>query len=102
MSAISSQITGVSIMCSPIVQAQIKENIKGLCHCSLLGELTGEFPCKGPVTRKTKTFPFDDLIMDFPQSTPNRHNPLFPSEGEPKRVFYELEVLPLFLYVVQP
>ena len=44
MSAISSQITGVSIMCSPIVQAQIKENIKGLCHCSLLGVLTGEFP----------------------------------------------------------
>ena len=39
--------------------------------------------------------------MDFPLSTPNRHNPLFPGEGEPKGVFYELEVLPLFLYVVQ-
>ena len=33
-------------------QAQIKENIKAPRHWPLWGDFTGEFPAKGPVTRK--------------------------------------------------
>ena len=57
MRAMASQITGVSIVCSTVFQAQIKENIKAPCHCPLWGVS----PHKGPVTRKQ--FPFDDVIM---------------------------------------
>ena len=41
MSAMASQITGVSIVYST-VQAQIKENIKAPCHWPLRGEFTGD------------------------------------------------------------
>ena len=41
-------------------QAQIKENINGGL-CKENSPVTGEFPAKGPVTRKV--FPFDDVIM---------------------------------------
>ena len=57
MSVIGPQITGVSIVYSTSVQAQLEENIKALRHWPLWGE----FPHKGPVTRKM--FPFDDVIM---------------------------------------
>ena len=46
MSVMVSQITGVSIVCSIVVQAQIKENIKAPCHWPLCGEFTGEFPAQ--------------------------------------------------------
>ena len=60
MSAIASQITGVSI-----VQSQIKENIKTPRHWSLrargINLRLAYSPHKGPITRKM--FPFDDVIM---------------------------------------
>ena len=45
----------------PFIQAQIKEKIKAPRHWTLCGELTGEFPHKGPVTRIM--FTFDDVII---------------------------------------
>ena len=52
MGELASQITSSRLFIQPFIQAQIKENIKGLRHRPL---------CKGPVTRKM--FPFDDVIM---------------------------------------
>ena len=46
MSVMASQITGVSIVFQPFVQAQIKENIKAPRHWPLRG-VTGEFPAQG-------------------------------------------------------
>ena len=40
MSAMASQITGVSIVYPTVFQAQIKENIKALRHWPLWGEFT--------------------------------------------------------------
>ena len=63
----ASQITGLPIVHSTVIQAQIKENIKAPRHWSLRGEFTGDQwisrtnPHKGPVTRKM--FPFDCVIM---------------------------------------
>ena len=63
MSAMVSQITGVSVV--QFVQAQIKEKSKlrvtGLCERNR--PVTSGFPHKGPITRKM--FPFDDVIMSF-------------------------------------
>ena len=42
MSAMASQVTGVSIVYSKIFQAQIKENIKAPRHWPLWGESTGD------------------------------------------------------------
>ena len=42
MNAMASQIIGVSIVCLPCVQAQIKKNIKAPRHWPLLGESTGD------------------------------------------------------------
>ena len=64
ISAISSQVVGVSIVCSTEGQAQIKENIKAPRQWLLWGKFTGYrwIPCtKRPVMRKM--FPFDDVIM---------------------------------------
>ena len=64
MSAMASQITGISIIFSTFFQAQIKENIKVLAvtgFCEGTSPVTGGFPHKGPLTRKM--FPFDDVIM---------------------------------------
>ena len=58
MGAMASQISGVSTV-EPFVQTQIKENIKAPRHWPLWGE----FPVKGPVTRKL--FPFDDVIVNI-------------------------------------
>ena len=46
MSTMVSQIIGVSIVSQTFVQAQIKENIKALCHWPLWGNspVTSEFP----------------------------------------------------------
>ena len=62
MDAMTSQITGVSIVCLAVFQAQIKD-IKAPRHRPLRGESTSDrwiSPTKGPVTRKL--FPFDDVI----------------------------------------
>ena len=41
MSAVASQITGVSSIYTIVVQAQIKENIKAVRHWPLCGEFAG-------------------------------------------------------------
>ena len=41
MGAIASQVIGVSIVYLSFIQAQIKEEIKALRHCTLCGESTG-------------------------------------------------------------
>ena len=58
MSMMASQITGISIVTQPFVQAQIKENIKVLqgIHQWRVNSLH-----KGPVMQKM--FSFDDVIM---------------------------------------
>ena len=42
MSAMASKITGVSIFSQPLIQAQIKENIKAPRHWPLWGEFAGD------------------------------------------------------------
>ena len=42
VSAMASQITSLTIFIQPLIQAQIKENIKVLRHWSLCGEFTGD------------------------------------------------------------
>ena len=42
MSTMASHITSVSIVCQPLVQALIKENIKASRHLPLWGESTGD------------------------------------------------------------
>ena len=42
MSIMASQITSLTIITQPFIQAQIKENIKALCHWPLCGEFTGD------------------------------------------------------------
>ena len=68
MSAVASQITSVSSICSAGCYGADKKTSKlrvtGLCE--LNSPVTGEFPHKGPVTRRM--FPFDDLIMFVPHS----------------------------------
>ena len=44
MGAITFQITSLTIVYSPFIQAQIKENTKALRHRPLCGEFTGQFP----------------------------------------------------------
>ena len=48
MGTMASQITSLSIVCSTIIQAQIKENIKAPRHWPLCGVFTGtgEFPAQ--------------------------------------------------------
>ena len=42
MGAIASQITGLTIVYSPFIQTQMKENIKAPRHWPLCGEFTGD------------------------------------------------------------
>ena len=63
MSAMASQITGVSTVCSTavlVVDEKAKLRVTGLCEGN--PPVTCGFPHKGPVTRKM--FPFDDIIME--------------------------------------
>ena len=60
MSVMASQL-----FTQPLIQAQIKENIKALHHWPLYGEFTGEFPTQR--ASNTEMFPFDDVIMAFQQ-----------------------------------
>ena len=65
MSAMASHITGVSMVCSAVVQLQIKENIQAppLAFLRRIHWSPVDSPHKGPVRRKT--FPFDDVIMSY-------------------------------------
>ena len=42
MGMMVSQITGVSVVSQPFIQAHIKENIKAPCHWPLCGEFTND------------------------------------------------------------
>ena len=58
----TSQITSLTSVIQPFIQAQIKENIKASRYWPCENSpVTGESPHKGPVTRKM--FPFDDVTM---------------------------------------
>ena len=64
MSAMASQITSLTIVCSTVYSRRRSKKtselrVTGLCEWNY--PVTGEFPHKGPVTRKM--FPFDDVIM---------------------------------------
>ena len=64
MSAMASQITGVCLLkrlFSRRSKKASKLHVTGLCQGN--SPVTGEFPHKGPVTRKM--FPFDDVIMEW-------------------------------------
>ena len=63
MSAMASQITGVSIVCSTVSSRADHRNIKAVHHWPLRGihQTQVNSPHKGPVKRKM--FPFDDVIM---------------------------------------
>ena len=64
----ASQITGVSIVCSKLVQVQIKEtsnlHVAGLCQGN--APVTGEFPAQRASKPNTENVSIwiDDVIMD--------------------------------------
>ena len=65
------------LFCVPkrFFQTQMNENIESPRHWPLWGEftaVTGVFPHKEPVTRRT--FPFDDVTMETVESLVNRFN----------------------------
>ena len=72
MSAMASQITSLTIVYSTIYSGTDKKTselrVTGLCAGN--SPVTGEFPDKGPVTRKM--FPFDEGFMDMPQVLKNK------------------------------
>ena len=74
ISAMASQITGVSIVYSTACSNTDKENIKAPFHWPLWGEFTGVrwIPRTKAVTRKM--FPFDDIIMNAFHIWPFKHN----------------------------
>ena len=59
------------------VLAQIKENIKVTRHWPLWGEVTGDSPHKGPVTRKG--LPFENVIMDTSKAATRQYVLLYKS-----------------------
>ena len=64
MSAMASQITGVSVVYSTVCSGAHKKHIKALRHWPLWVEINRwpvNSPHKGPVTRKF--FPFDGVVM---------------------------------------
>ena len=62
MSAMASQITSVSIVCSTVCSKKTsKLRFTDLCEGNT--PITGGFPHKGPV--KPQMFPFDDVIMTY-------------------------------------
>ena len=68
MSAMASQITGISIFCSIVCSGADQKKtqklrVTGLCEGN--PPVTGGFPHKGQV--KWKMFPFDDVIMKMDQ-----------------------------------
>ena len=65
MRAMASQITSLPLFTQPLIQAQIKDNIKlcvtGLCDGN--SPVTGEFPAQR-ASNPEKMFPFDGAIMN--------------------------------------
>ena len=59
MSAMASQITRLTIVTQPFIQAQIKENIKAF------GEFTGDQWIPRTKASNAENVPFDDVIMTF-------------------------------------
>ena len=60
MGTIVSQITSLTVVTQPFMQAQITEIIKAPRHWPLW-PVTGEFPAQ--ITSNAEMFPFDDVIM---------------------------------------
>ena len=60
MTTMASQITSLTVVYSPFIQTQIKENIKAPRHWHLCGEFTGtgEFPAQRASYTEN-----DDVIM---------------------------------------
>ena len=46
MGEMASQITSLTVVAQPFIQAQIKENTKAPRHWPLCGEFTGELPAQ--------------------------------------------------------
>ena len=63
MGAMASQITSLTILTQPFIQAQIKEKIKAPRHWPCVGNspVTGELPVQR--ASNEEIFPFDDVIM---------------------------------------
>ena len=63
MTTMASQITSLTVVYSTVYSDADQRKHQSTRHWPLCGEFTGtgEFPHKGPVTRKM--FPFDDVIM---------------------------------------
>ena len=79
MGAMVSQIIGISIVYSFVCSGADKKKpsklrVIGLCEGH--SPVTGEFPHKGPVTRKISQF--DDVIMIFPQTCSRRCSRIIP------------------------
>ena len=76
MSAMASQITGVSIVCSTVStgvdERKHQSSAGGLCEGN--NEWLVDSPHKGPVTRKM--FPFDDVVM---KNTPTENDKTVPT-----------------------
>ena len=64
MGAVASRSPASRLFTKPLIQTQIKENIKAPCHWPLYRGPVN-FPHKKPVTRKM--FPVDDVIMKIHQ-----------------------------------
>ena len=63
MSAKSSQITSLTSVTQPFIQAQIKENSKAPRHrplCAGNSQVTGEFPAQ--MASNAENVPLDDII----------------------------------------
>ena len=85
INAMASQITGVSIVYSTVLQAQIRENIKVPRHWQFVREIHRwpvNAPHKRPVTRKM--FPFDDVILYHQSAVPALLTNIF---GTATRIF---------------
>ena len=69
MGAMASQITILTIVYTPFIQAQIKENINIPSHCLCEGNshVTGDFPAQRATD--TEIFPFDDVLVNIKRNT---------------------------------
>ena len=64
MGAMAPQISNLTIVYPPFIQAQMKENIKAPHHWPLGGEFTGDrWIPRTNCQQRGKCFHFDDVIM---------------------------------------
>ena len=88
MSAMESQITGLSIVCPtvyPFIQAQIKENIQAPRHWPLWGESTGDWWI--PLTKASNA----EIFSLIPQVTRTNNNPRQWSMHVPRPPFTNMD-----------